>query len=52
MIVGDEVIIEVNTVVDALVREMMEPLERILPVHDWEVRHHDVLRHPSASSYH
>jgi hypothetical protein len=46
--VGDKLVIEVILVVDAVVGEMIEPLECILPKHDWEIRRHDVFSGPGT----
>lgn len=50
--VGEEPVTEVRPVVDAVARKMTEPLERVLPLYNRDIRYHDVLRRPSVLGNH
>lgn len=51
MKVRDKLVTEVGLVVDAVAGKMVETLKHILPQHDQEVRHHDILRGPGGLGY-
>jgi hypothetical protein len=45
-------VIEVGLVVDVVAREMVKALDRVLPHHDRDVCHHDILCFPDGLRFH
>jgi hypothetical protein len=45
----DKPLAEVGPVIDALLRKVLEPLQRILPENNGKVCYHDVLYRPSGN---